>query len=69
MRDASRSDGSRLQAEVRRLEHQAAELLLAFRKQSRLVEVLRRQRAHLEASRALELTEHEFIKLLDLGKV
>jgi hypothetical protein len=53
---------------VRRLEHQSAELLAAFKKQSRLVEVLRRQRAHLEASRALELSEQEFVRLLDLGK-
>ena len=66
MRDASRGDSSRLQAEVRQLEHQSSELLLAFKKQSRLVEVLRRQRAHLEASRALELTEQEFLRLLDL---
>ena len=68
MRDATRGDSGRLQAEVRRLEQQSAELLAAFKKQSRLVEVLRRQRAHLEASRALELSEQEFMRLLDLGK-
>jgi hypothetical protein len=67
MRDASRSDTGRLQADVRRLEHQSAELLLVFKKQSRLVEVLRRQRVHLEASRALELSEQEFMRLLDQG--
>ena len=63
--DAARREAERLAAENKKLERQKAELLAAFRKQMRLVAVLRKQRLHLEAARALEFTEMEFAKALD----
>lgn len=41
--------------------------LHSFTVQGRLVDVLRRQRIHLEAARALAFTEEEFVKALDVG--
>ena len=41
------------------------ELKSIIQKQSKLVEVLRKKCAHLEAARVLEFTEDEFMKALD----
>jgi hypothetical protein len=40
---------------------------VAFRKQLRLLDLLKRQRLHLEASRALQFSEAEFLQLLEMG--
>lgn len=42
-----------------------SELKIIIQKQSKLVEVLRKKCAHLEAARVLEFTEQEFMKALD----
>ena len=67
-RGAADADAKRLAADVARLERQKGQLLLAFRKQARLVDVLRRQKAHLEAARSLALTEEEFARVLGQGQ-
>jgi hypothetical protein len=67
VRDVARSDHGRALAEVKRLERQRGELLAVLRKQAKLVDVLRRQRAHLEAARLLAFTEDEFMRTLDTG--
>jgi hypothetical protein len=41
-----------------------AELLSAFRKQAKLIEVLKRQRVHMEAARTLEFVERDFLEAL-----
>eukprot|EP00955_Chlamydomonas_euryale_P015913 170242-Chlamydomonas_euryale.AAC.6 len=66
-RDATKGDAAHLLAENKRLERSRAELLVAFKKQLKLVDVLKRQKLHLEAARALQFTEQEFLATLEMG--
>eukprot|EP00198_Chlamydomonas_reinhardtii_P008473 XP_001697810.1 flagellar/basal body protein [Chlamydomonas reinhardtii] len=61
------ADTGRLLAENRKLERQRGELITAFKKQLKLIEVLKRQKVHLEAARALQFSEEEFMKTLEMG--
>lgn len=67
MKDVARSEYARVVTENKRLERQRAELIVAFRKQLKLIDVLKRQRLHLEAGRALQFTEEEFLKMIDVS--
>ena len=51
---------------IRRLEKQRSELIVAFRKQLKLIDVLKRQKMHMEAAKLLSFTEEEFRKCIDL---
>ena len=47
------------------LHKQKNELINAYKKQMKLIDVLRKQKLHLEASRMLNFTQEEFMKVLD----
>ena len=56
---------SRLVSDVRRLEKEKTELVKAFKQQMKLVDVLKKQRVHIEAAQLLNFTEAEFKKALE----
>ncbi|KAK2854065.1 hypothetical protein Q5P01_006726 [Channa striata] len=58
-----------LLAENKMLKKQKAELIVGFKKQLKLIDILKRQKMHFEAAKLLSFTEDEFMKALDWGKV
>mmetsp|Transcript_22019 Transcript_22019/g.33033 ORF Transcript_22019/g.33033 Transcript_22019/m.33033 type:complete len:134 (-) Transcript_22019:807-1208(-) len=64
----SKKENEELLAKVTMLERQRSELLVAFKKQLKLIDVLKRQNVHLEAAQKLSFIEDEFIRVLDSGK-
>ena len=50
--------------ELRKVTNQRNALAAALKKQFKLIEVLKQQKAHLEAARLLQFTEEEFLKVV-----
>ncbi|XP_008403610.1 testis-expressed sequence 9 protein-like [Poecilia reticulata] len=57
-----------LLAENQILKKQKAELIAGFKKQLKLIDILKRQKMHFEAAKLLSFAEEEFMKALDWGK-
>lgn len=64
--DDVKRQNEKLIQENKKLERQRNEILQAFKKQMKLIDILKRQKVHLEAAKMLNFTEEEFIKALDL---
>ena len=59
-----RRDMDKLVEDNRKLEKQRNELLQAFKKQMKLIDVLKRMKMHIESAKLLAFTEDEFVKVL-----
>ncbi|CAN0321258.1 unnamed protein product [Lampetra planeri] len=63
--EQARARIEQLSAESKRLEKQKIELIAGYKKQMKLIDILKRQKMHIEAAKLLSFTEEEFMKALD----
>lgn len=65
--EAERRRLEELLAENKRLEKQKNELMNGYKKQLKLIDILKRKQMHIEAAKMLSFTEEEFVKAMDWG--
>ncbi|TPX56789.1 hypothetical protein PhCBS80983_g04291 [Powellomyces hirtus] len=63
--EESKRGSQKLLQDYRRTQKQKGELLTAFKKQSQLIDVLKRQKIHLESAKLLEIAEQDFVRALN----
>ena len=66
--DSTRREMEKLVQDNRKLERERNELLQAFKKQMKLIDVIKRQKMHIESAKLLAFTEDEFVQTLELGE-
>ena len=59
--DSTRREMEKLVQDNRKLERERNELLQAFKKQMKLIDVIKRQKMHIESAKLLAFTEDEFV--------
>ena len=64
-RSAQDLELKRLKAYSAKLEKEREALVMAIKKQAQLIDVLKRQKIHVEVSRLLQFTEEEFVRVLE----
>lgn len=62
-------EAANLRLANKKLLQQRADLLAGFRKQQRLIEILKKQKLHMELAKMLQFTEEEFAKCLEMGEI
>lgn len=65
-KEVNTKENEKLLGENKKLIRQKNELLTGYKKMRKLIEVLKKQKTHLEIAASLGFTEEEFIKALDL---
>lgn len=65
IKESDRKSIEQLIMDNKQLEKQKSEILLAMKKQMQLIDVLKKQKMHIEAAKLLQFTEEEFVKALN----